>query len=272
MSDPASMPNPTDPQAPFTEGLLRLDGDPAVVAAFLRELQLDEVLRAGNGNFEAVYAAVVKLCVADERHRRYACDLALGLLQLREQPAAQALGLRLLRLLAEDGVPHARFNLAMERFAGQHLPADPAAGNRLLQQVLDAPCKDPALLGAVHCALADSHALGRGLPADPERALALYEQAAAFGSADGAYNAGLIHHGRFAPGGAERYEHLERAAGFYEVAITQGSVPALYNLAIIRLLAGFAGRDDAGGVALLQRAAAAGDARAHQALELLLAA
>lgn len=266
MTDAA--PAPLPPSLRSQDGLLRLDGDPAVVQDFLRELQLDSVLGAAGGDYSALHAAVVRLCVHDPVRRAYAGDLALGLLQSQAQGAAAA-GLRLLRLLAQDGLPLARFNLAMECFAGRHVPADPAAGNRLLQQIVDAGGPDTALLAAAHCALADSHALGRGVAVDPDRALTSYEQAAACGSADGAYNAGLIHHGRFAPGGQDRIVHLERAAACYETALALGSTLAFYNLAIIRLLAGVPGHDPARGVHLLQQAVDAGDARARQALDLL---
>lgn len=266
MTDASPVPLPPSLRPP--DGLLRLDGDPAAVQDFLRELQLDTVLGAAGGDYSALQTAVVRLCVNDPVRRAYAGDLALGLLQ-SSAPGAAAVGLRLLRLLAQDGLPLARFNLAMECFAGRHAAPDPEAGNRLLQQLVDAGGADATLLGAAHCALADSHAMGRGTPADPQRALAAYEQAAACGSADGAYNAGLIHHSRFAPGGEQRVMHLERAAACYEMALTLGSTLAYYNLAIIRLLAGVPGHDPVRGLQLLQQGVATGDARARQALDLL---
>lgn len=187
------------------------------------------------------------------------------------QSRGRAEGLALLAWLDQHGLMSARYNLAVKQLQMRSKPAMVASGLRLLRSVVDAPGINDRLRGMAHYSLGSCNREAIGVPWSESKALSHFRKAADLGHADAAFQMGLAYDEKL---NGKRFLPVDsnRAAHYYEIGSTAGSVKARTNLGVLHMALAFEGADRDRGRQLLRDAFSEGDATAGDALRLFEAA
>lgn len=199
----------------------------------------------------------------DPRLRRLAQAAAFEKLSNGLQ-AELPLARRILEELAPAGDPMVCFNLAMALVQGHGGAADPRRAVDLFQRVADSPAADTDLRSRARAMIGHGLNLGQGRSADPRKAQAAWEQAAAEGHVESAFNAALQLLRPYGPGNEPDLATAQKAAALYRQAAKAGHVHAATNLGL--LIFGHHDREEYFGEAMawLQVAHSKGDRNATQ--------
>ena len=108
---------------------------------------------------------------------------------------APLLGRRLLEQVGTNRHPTLRVALAVSLVTPTGGDADFETGNAILEDVMKDDLAEGRLRGVAAAALADSARLGRGMPVDVKKAVALYDRAIELGHKAAARNLGLYWEG-----------------------------------------------------------------------------
>jgi len=180
---------------------------------------------------EGEYLSKVEaLCEEDEDPNVAAVDLAV-VLQHQRSRKLRELGRRALDALATAGNNNARFNLAITYLKGGQ-PKNYARAFELMTAVAHSETRDPFLKGLAVDGIGECYLKGRGVPADFEKAIHLFEQAAEYGVPEAAFSVGLYHDHKTYNVHPGRVDY-PKAALFYKRAMHLGSVKGMTNLGIL---------------------------------------
>lgn len=183
---------------------------------------------------------------------------------------AEREGAKLMARLAGRGSPCSMYNLAIAKFKGQGTAVDETGANELLKRIIHGDTRAyPGLRAVAIATLAESIRDGRGCRKEVPKAIAMFEEAAAQGSAVAAYNAALYFNGK--DGEVTVKPDLEKAARLYEHAASEGMVEARTNLGVLHMGRLIKDADPIRGALLLRQSMAEGDMAAKEALETFLA-
>lgn len=171
--------------------------------------------------------------------------------------AIQAYELRDWLMQNHRACPGAVFNFARQKLLGEGCAKDEIFAHLLFEKVCDI-ASDPVLeeMALIECAF---HWIdGRGVDADPERALELLIKAERLGMNDGAFNLALFYANKFGPI-PESMVNFNVAAHFYARAAKGGCLMAQTNLGLLHLLKTFESANDQIGWSLLNDSIERGD-------------
>lgn len=194
-------------------------------------------------------------------------SIAIWMLSWEKADATEN-GIKVLQYLSAQKIPSAIFNLAMEYIKGTSIRADHELANRMLKQALAAERGNNRLRSMILTVMADSHRDGRGCVQDREAAHKIYCEAAELGSADAAFNAGLMFDSKD-PNVLPK--DLARAAHYYELGMNLSGEAAVHcrtNLGVLHMGLAFPGANYERGRQLLLVSHAMGDAKAKSAIDM----
>jgi|JI10StandDraft_1071094.scaffolds.fasta_scaffold11723_10 TPR repeat protein len=191
--------------------------------------------------------------------------LAHAMLAEGQADGAKA-GAMLRAKLAQSGCVGSLYNLAIDKLLGRRTAIDAEGANALLRRVIAQNTSEyPGLRAMALCALGESLSGGRGCQQDEKEAVRLFEEAAALGSGDAAFNAALHYNGKTSDSAVP--VDFDRAAALYKVAAEAGMVNAQTNLGLLHVGGLFNGADPQTGLNLLKQSVEQGDEVAVDALE-----
>jgi uncharacterized protein len=173
----------------FTVDMLTMNIDPGWFGQIEREWKM---LRRGDPslNPEKFFRHVLSANKAGFLSVESLAAIANGLLTSALH-GAPLLGRRLLERVGINRHPTLRLALAVSLVTPSGGDADFETGNTILEDVMKDDSAEGRLRGLAAAALADSARLGRGMPVDVKKAVALYDRAIELGHKAAARNLGL---------------------------------------------------------------------------------
>jgi TPR repeat protein len=194
----------------------------------------------------------------------FAVNLALAMQRKRDQTLRRQ-GERGLSELADAGINLARYNLALIR---KSTPSLHSSVFELMSSVADTEKGDPYLKGLAIAGTGECYLFALGVERDVAKAHELFEQAAEYAVAEAAFNVGLYHDDK-------KYDpyrgpvDFEKAARYYRRGADLGHVSSMTHLGMLFVAHHLGAEKAAVGWELLERASAAGDSVAKDALSVI---
>ena len=170
------------------------------------------------------------------------------------RPAKRKIVMMWESMLHRTNAADSNFGLALMR--GDGVPANPMRGAGLLRRVLNSG--DPEFAGFAHNFLGHFYLGTFGTPPDADHAIEHFEAAAALGSDEAAFNAGLL-----LEQGIGIARDVPRAVANYRLGARLGSVQAKTNLALLIMLGEVSDATSDDAADLLMEAARGGDEKAE---------